>query len=207
MAFNNVPANGWPQIKELEKLEALAKQIEDMPTFSSSDRAWLDEWEAKLPELPEDPETDGVKVLKATTESGETVKSWGEPEIPIASASTLGGVKVGSGLSINAETGVLSASGTANVINYEGDGNVSKSVQFSEKPTYILGVYNKDHPVEFMGFGPDQLGTLVVWEYPVNGMGHITITYDDTTDTLTWTGADAGQALNTSGEHYSIVYI
>lgn len=79
MAFNNVPVNGFPQIKDLEKLDALAKQIEDMPTFSSSDRNWLDEWESKLPELPEDPETDGVKVLTATTESGETVKSWEDP--------------------------------------------------------------------------------------------------------------------------------
>lgn len=79
MAFNNVPANGWPQIKDLEKLDAIAQQIEDMPTFSSTDRAWLDEWESKLPELPADPETDGVKVLTATTENGETVKSW-EPQ-------------------------------------------------------------------------------------------------------------------------------
>lgn len=79
MAFNNVPINGWPQIKDLEKLDALAKQIEDMPTFSSSDRAWLDEWEEKLPELPAVPEADGVKVLTATTESGETVKSWEDP--------------------------------------------------------------------------------------------------------------------------------
>lgn len=79
MSFNNVPVNGWPQIKDLEKLDALAKQIEDMPTFSSSDRAWLDEWEDKLPELPEDPVSDGVKVLTATTESGETVKSWEDP--------------------------------------------------------------------------------------------------------------------------------
>lgn len=113
--FNNVPVNGWPQIKDLEKLDTLAKQIEDMPTFTSTDRDWLDEWEQKLPELPEDPETDGVKVLTATTESGETVKSWENP-LPIASASTLGGVKIGSGLSIDAETGVLSA--TSSDIDY-----------------------------------------------------------------------------------------
>lgn len=82
MPFNNVPANGWPQIKDLEKLDALAKQIEDMPTFTSDDREWLNEWEAKLPELPADPEADGVKILKATTTSGETTKSWGDPELP-----------------------------------------------------------------------------------------------------------------------------
>lgn len=78
MPFNNVPVNGWPQIKDLEKLDAIAEQIEGMPTFSSSDRDWLDKWERKLPELPEDPETDGVKILTATTENGETVKSWEE---------------------------------------------------------------------------------------------------------------------------------
>ena len=34
-----------------------------------------------------------------------------EYELPIASASTLGGIKVGSGLSINPESGILSATG------------------------------------------------------------------------------------------------
>lgn len=66
--------------EHLKALDALAQQIEDMPAYTSSDRAWLDEWESKLPELPADPETDGVKVLTATTTSGETVKSWEEPE-------------------------------------------------------------------------------------------------------------------------------
>ena len=80
MGFNNVPVNGWPQIKDLERLDKLAKQIEGMPTFTSNDREWLDQWENKLPELPADPETDGVKVLTATTESGETVKSWEEQQ-------------------------------------------------------------------------------------------------------------------------------
>lgn len=79
MAFNNVPANGWPQIKKLEELDAIAQKIDNLPTFTSTDRDWLDDWESKLPELPADPETDGVKVLTATTESGETVKSWEEP--------------------------------------------------------------------------------------------------------------------------------
>lgn len=80
MAFNNVPVNGWPQIKKLEELDVIAKKVDGMPVFSSTDRDWLDEWESKLPELPADPETDGVKVLTATTESGETTKSWEEPE-------------------------------------------------------------------------------------------------------------------------------
>lgn len=101
MAFNNVPVNGWPQIKELEKLDALAKQIDNMPTFTSADRAFLEDLPAypdtdgtkmltattesgetslsyeDIPEeLPADPESDGTRVLTATTSSGETVKSW-----------------------------------------------------------------------------------------------------------------------------------
>ena len=43
--------------------------------------------------------------------SSSQVGSGDEYTLPIASAETLGGVKVGSGLSINSETGVLSASG------------------------------------------------------------------------------------------------
>lgn len=101
MAFNSVPANGWPQIKELEKLDAIASQIENMPTFTSNDKAFLEDLPAypdtdgtkmltatttsgetslsyeDIPEeLPADPQSDGTRVLTATTSSGTTVKSW-----------------------------------------------------------------------------------------------------------------------------------
>ena len=106
MAFNNVPVNGWPQIKDLEKLDAIAKQIDNMPTFTSNDKAFLADlpgypdvdgkkvltattesgetglsYEAIPNELPADPVADGVKVLTATTSSGETVLSWEEPSV------------------------------------------------------------------------------------------------------------------------------
>lgn len=73
MAFNNVPVNGWPQIKDLEKLDAVAKQIADMPTFTSNDRAFL-------ADLPPYPDTDGTRVLTATTANGETALSYEEQE-------------------------------------------------------------------------------------------------------------------------------
>ena len=101
MGYNNVPVNGWPQIKDLEKMDAIAQQIAGMPTFTSNDKAFLEDLPAypdtdgtkvltattsggetslsyeEIPdELPEDPQTDGVRVLTATTSSGETVKSW-----------------------------------------------------------------------------------------------------------------------------------
>ena len=104
MAFNNVPVNGWPQIKDLEKLDAIAQQIENMPTFTSNDKAFLEALPAypsedgkkalvattssgntslnyeEISDLPADPETDGVRVLTATTSSGDTVKSWETPQ-------------------------------------------------------------------------------------------------------------------------------
>lgn len=72
MAFNNVPVNGWPQIKDLEKLDDIAQQIENMPTFTSDDKAFLED-------LPSYPDTDGKKVLTATTTSKTTVLSWETP--------------------------------------------------------------------------------------------------------------------------------
>ena len=103
MAYSNVPVNGWPQIKDLEKLDAIARQIENMPTFTSNDKAFLEDLPAypdtdgtkvltattndgetslayeEIPaELPADPTEDGTKVLTATTTSGETVLSWGD---------------------------------------------------------------------------------------------------------------------------------
>ena len=101
MAFNNVPVNGWPQIKDLEKLNEIASQIENMPTFTSDDKEFLEDLPAypetdgtkmltatttsgntslsyeDIPEeLPSDPQSDGTRVLTATTSSGTTVKSW-----------------------------------------------------------------------------------------------------------------------------------
>ena len=102
MGFNNVPVNGWPQIKDLEKLDAIAQQIQNMPTFTSNDKAFLEELPAfpsedgkkalvattssgntnlnyeELSDLPADPETDGVRVLTATTTNGETTLSYEE---------------------------------------------------------------------------------------------------------------------------------
>lgn len=88
----------------LKALDAVAQQIENLPTFTSNDRAFLEELPAfpsedgkkvltattesgatslsydEIPnELPADPATDGTKVLTATTTSGETVLSWEDP--------------------------------------------------------------------------------------------------------------------------------
>lgn len=65
-------------IEKLNQLDEIAQRIDDMPTYTSEDRAWLDEWEEKLPELPTMPSEDGETVLKATTTDGQTVLSWGQ---------------------------------------------------------------------------------------------------------------------------------
>lgn len=82
MTFNNVPTNGWPQIKDLEKLDAIASQIENMPTFTSDDKAFLED-------LPAYPDTDGTKMLTATTTEGNTSLSYEDiPETGGADYST-----------------------------------------------------------------------------------------------------------------------
>lgn len=60
----------------LASLDSVAKQIEDMPVYTSDDRAFLDTWEEALPDLPTE---DGTKVLTATTASGETTLTWEAP--------------------------------------------------------------------------------------------------------------------------------
>lgn len=97
----------------LKALDAIAKQIENLPTFTSNDRAFLEElpafpivdgrkvltattesgdtslsYDEIQNELPADPVADGVKVLTATTTSGETVLSWEEPESGVVDYST-----------------------------------------------------------------------------------------------------------------------
>ena len=86
--------------QHLKALDAIAAAIEGLPTFTSNDKAFLEELPAFPSEdgkkalvatttsgetsleyeevLPEDPETDGVRVLTATTSEGETAKSWEE---------------------------------------------------------------------------------------------------------------------------------
>lgn len=59
--------------EKLAQLNEIAQKVDDMPTFTSDDRAFLEE-------LPGFPATDGKKVLTATTESGETSLAYEEVE-------------------------------------------------------------------------------------------------------------------------------
>ena len=52
-----------------------------------------------------------------------------EGDLPIASASTLGGIKVGSGLTIDSTTGVLNATGTSITIDNEMSDSSTNPIQ------------------------------------------------------------------------------
>lgn len=55
MSFNTYPQNPFPSNSDLlKKLDSVAKAIEDMPTYTSEDRAFLDEMEESFPILQED---------------------------------------------------------------------------------------------------------------------------------------------------------
>ena len=81
--FNTVPYNSFPASSELlQKLDAVAKAIDDMPTYTSDDRAFLNKWEVDLPILQED--VNELETLKANqitiapTFSAETAYDIGD---------------------------------------------------------------------------------------------------------------------------------
>lgn len=67
--------------EKLAQLNEIAQKVDDMPTFTSNDRAFLEE-------LPGFPIVDGKKVLTATTESGETSLTYEEQESGVVDYST-----------------------------------------------------------------------------------------------------------------------
>lgn len=69
-----------------QKLQSLADTIDNMPTFTSNDRDFLDDWESILPISDEVPE--GQYALTATKSELGATYSWEEPETGIINYST-----------------------------------------------------------------------------------------------------------------------
>jgi hypothetical protein len=67
-----------------------------------------------------------IKTINGQTLLGEGNIEIQGGELPIATADTLGGIKVGAGLSINPDTGVLSATGGGTADSVEWDNVLSK---------------------------------------------------------------------------------
>lgn len=67
-----------------------------------------------------------IKTINGQSVIGEGNIEIQQSELPIASANTLGGIKVGAGLSINPESGVLSATGGGTADSVEWDNVLSK---------------------------------------------------------------------------------
>lgn len=104
-----IPPNGFPNVPSFADLDAIAKKIENIPTFTSDDRAFLSD-------LPSYPSEDGTKVLTATTTSGETSLSYEEVENELPTNPSEDGTKVLTATTTSGET-VLSW-GDIITINY-----------------------------------------------------------------------------------------
>lgn len=74
--------------------------------------------------------------MKYLTIGGNTY-SIPEPDLPIASSSTLGGIKVGSGLTIDSSTGVLTATGTSITIDTAMSDSSTNTVQNKVIKSYV----------------------------------------------------------------------
>lgn len=123
--------------QHLKALDAIASAIEGLPTFTSNDRAFLEElpafpsedgkkalvattesgetslsYESIPDELPADPESDGKRVLTATTSGGTTTKSWEMQQAGENQTFSTTAVKIGSFVNQNLYRVVIQSSGT-----------------------------------------------------------------------------------------------
>lgn len=127
--------------------------------------------------------------------------------LPTASADTLGGVKVGSGLSI--EDGVLSASASGSGLQlyaetYTGTGTAVHVLSLSHTPAFITQVGRSDGKVVLSPFSPKSLTARVDWLIPNIGNGTVSISEDNG---VKISGVDAGQACNTEDVEYTVYYL
>ena len=131
-----IPPNGFPNVPSFADLDAIAKQIENIPTFTSNDRAFLEE-------LPAFPTEDGTKVLKATTSSGETTLSYGDVENELPENPTEDGTKVLTATTTSGTT-VLSWENPSTGFNlpipcaYGGNSGIGSA---SNEKNYWLGIW------------------------------------------------------------------
>ena len=132
MSYNTYPQNPFPSNSELlQKLDSVAKAIDDMPTFTSNDKAFLNE-------LPAFPSTDGVKVLTATTESGETSLSYEEIENELPAEPSADGVKVLTATTESGETVLSWETPESGLINYSTTEQATGRKWIDNKDTYQI---------------------------------------------------------------------
>ena len=126
--------------------------------------------------------------------------------LPVASADTLGGVKVGSGLSI--DNGVLSVTSSSGLNlysdTYTGTGTSAHVLSLSHTPVFITQVGRTDGKVVLSPFSPKSLTARVDWLIPNIGNGTVSISEDNG---VKITGVDAGQACNTEDVEYMVYYL
>lgn len=123
--------------------------------------------------------------------------------LPVASADTLGGVKVGNGLSI--DNGVLSSGGLQLYHDtYTGTGASFHVLNLLPNPVLVTYVGRVDGKVVLSPFSPKSLTARVDWTIPNVGNGTVSISEDDGVKIA---GVDAGQACNTENIEYDVYYL
>ena len=140
----------------------------------------------------------------------------GSYTLPIASQSTLGGIKVGSGLTINSESGVLSAEGGQGggievVSQLPASGTDGQMVILAESLPYIKleGREGDFNPVSCTATGITQKTFLFSWEYYgdtwkvyVNADHSVEIYNDQNSQTTTYIAGTSGAVYNFTEDRY-----
>ena len=159
----------------------------------------------------------GMKVIKSFGD-GLNLTSAGKLNLTAAASNKLGGIKVGTGLSI--DDGVLSADATGievKTLSYTGDGTSTSTIDFSnedELPSVILGICGESANSYYACSTPILYGVqqraYCYWSQPTgnkNGAVNI-VTYTGTdNEVMHITAANSGEALNDLNKTYTVYYI
>lgn len=147
--------------EKLAQLNEIAQKVDDLPTFTSNDRAFLED-------LPGFPSEDGTKVLTATTSSGETSLSYEEIESGENQVYSTTPVKIGKWLNQDLYRVVVDTGALTN--------NADKAIP--------SGLTN-ENVVRMFGFAKDENGVTLSIPYG-DGVAVLTPYYDPATHTINY---------------------
>lgn len=188
MEAYQIHCGGKSLAEKLTELDAIAQQVGDLPTFTSDDRAFLEE-------VPAFPSEDGEKFLKATTADGETELSYSSIEIPegftIKKKDYTGDGETTKTIDFGTETPkMIIQIVTDPAVEQTGDWHCIHAFPWGSKMSEVRWSVGSNNAPNVGGNG-----------------GNYTVGISYSGNVMTITGRDAGGACNMSNRSYSVYYI
>lgn len=189
MEAYQVHYEGKSVAEKLKELDAIAQQIEDLPTFTSNDRVFLEA-------VPAMPTEDGEKFLKATTADGETTLSYDGITIPegfeVKKKDYIGDGQTTKAIDFGTETPkmIIQIVTDPAVDQANGDWHCIPCFPWGSKMSEVRWNVGSNNAPNVGGNG---------------GNYAVGISYSG--NVMTITGRDAGGTCNITDRHYSVYYV